>query len=318
MRATVNTHVDRYRQIEIDAVGDYPHCLLTAADDHAVAAGSHLLPLDVVAADPYPADLPTLVSSGHIAANQMALEPFLHRTGAAGDPRTWLGSLIGVDVAATPGHIRLTFPGDDPRPARLVAVLTADPELSSVWPLGPRNVKPIMSYIEQSLRLLATACPHLASGLAALLAEIVVAGKRATGACSSSAAVGAVFLSPRAAWPPSKYVEILVHEFVHQALFLDECVNGMFAPAADFDAPDSLVVSAIRKVPRGYDKSFHAACVAYVQRRLYHRLRIADPKPPGNLGETLQGLHSRRRLLSDNGRAVLGELQDLDAGWPPI
>ena len=209
MRATVNTHVDRYRQIEIDAVGDYPHCLLTAADDHAVAAGSHLLPLDVVAADPYPADLPTLVSSGHIAANQMALEPFLHRTGAAGDPRTWLGSLIGVDVAATPGHIRLTFPGDDPRPARLVAVLTADPELSSAWPLGPRNVKPIMSYIEQSLRQLATACPHLAGGLGALLAEIVVAGKRATGACSSSAAVGAVFLSPRAAWPPSKYVEIL-------------------------------------------------------------------------------------------------------------
>jgi len=317
MRATLNPHVNRYVRTEIDAVGRYPHGLLTSADGRAVAAGTHPLPLDAAAADGHPADLPTFVSSAHIAANQAALRPWLDPARTASDPRTWLSSLIGVEVTATPGQLRLTFPGEDPRPARLLAVLTADPELSLVWPLEPRNEKPIASRVGRSLRLLSTACPPLAAGLGALLAEIVVVGKRGTGACSSSAAVGALFLSPRAAWPPSKYAEILVHEFVHQALFLEECVNGMFVPSADFDAPESLVVSAVRKVPRGYDKSFHAAWVAYLQRRLYQRLGIADPKPPGELSQTLQGLHSRRHLLTANGQAILAQLRALDAEWPP-
>jgi HEXXH motif-containing protein len=178
-------------------------------------------------------------------------------------------------------------------------------------------VQPIVGYCGAALGLLSRRAPDLAAAVGGLVAALVVAARRGTGAASSSAAIGAIHLCPRSKWPVTKYAELFVHEYVHQALFLDECVHGMFAGSADeLDGAAAQVISAVRKVPRGYDKSFHAAYVAYVQRRLYERLGEPDPAPVGPLDRTLGELTERAGWLTDHGRRRLTELVDLDRAHP--
>ena len=77
-----------------------------------------------------------------------------------------------------------------------------------------------------------------------------------------SSAVGLIWLDPSKGgdWSIPFLAEQIVHEYVHTTLFIAEMVRGMYTDASL--VPTSLVVSAIRRQKRGYDKSFHAAYVA--------------------------------------------------------
>ena len=77
-----------------------------------------------------------------------------------------------------------------------------------------------------------------------------------------SSAVGLIWLDPSKGgdWSIPFLAEQIVHEYIHTTLFIAEMVRGTYTDA--FLVPKSLVVSAIRRQKRGYDKSFHAAYVA--------------------------------------------------------
>jgi hypothetical protein len=266
-----------------------------------------------------PADLPPAVRPGTVGQH-LAL---LASTPAAGqdgvdDVRRVVAAVQDCPMPVTPGHLTVVFPAGTAAELALLRTLLGTAELPESWAVGGRHVAPVLGYCRAALSLLDRRAPDLGAGFAGLVSAIVVAARRGTGAASSSAAIGAIHLCPRASWPVPKYVELLVHEFVHQALFLDECVHGMFTgDTSELASRDAVVLSAVRKVPRGYDKSFHAAYVAYVQRRLYSRLSLDDPKPPGPLDHTLGELGERRQWLTPHGRLRLAELVEFDRRFPP-
>ena len=77
-----------------------------------------------------------------------------------------------------------------------------------------------------------------------------------------SSAVGLIWLDPSKGgdWSTPFLAEQIVHEYIHTTLFIAEMVRGMYTDVSL--VPKSMVVSAIRRQKRGYDKSFHAAYVA--------------------------------------------------------
>ena len=77
-----------------------------------------------------------------------------------------------------------------------------------------------------------------------------------------SSAVGLIWLDPSKGgdWSIPFLAEQIVHEYIHTTLLIAEMVRGMYTDASLI--PTSLVVSAIRRQKRGYDKAFHAAYVA--------------------------------------------------------
>jgi hypothetical protein len=78
----------------------------------------------------------------------------------------------------------------------------------------------------------------------------------------------------------SDYAALILHEYVHQCLFLEDMVRSIFIGGkTDLAVPDALVTSALRRTPRGYDKSFHSAFVAVTLSRLYapHAIPIHEP-----------------------------------------
>ncbi|MCS5698194.1 HEXXH motif-containing putative peptide modification protein [Cyanobium sp. FGCU-52] len=82
---------------------------------------------------------------------------------------------------------------------------------------------------------------------------------------SVSDIVGAIWMGPNVKWSIAQYTEAIIHEFVHQVLFLEEMVNTIFAEGVPrMSEDDALVTSSILRIPRSYDKSYHSAFVAYV------------------------------------------------------
>lgn len=61
---------------------------------------------------------------------------------------------------------------------------------------------------------------------------------------------------------PEVFASSYIHECVHNALFLEDMVSGVFGEQEVLEDPNSRVISAILKQRRNYDQSFHAAVVA--------------------------------------------------------
>jgi len=128
---------------------------------------------------------------------------------------------------------------------------------------------------------------------------------------SVSNAIGWIWLSPQADWTTEKYSENLIHEYTHNVLFLEEMVNTLFSVSASVMAePKNCVVSAIRRVPRYFDQSYHAAAVAIVLAEFAiheHRLKDAKRLVHGLLA-SLDAMKDKRTLMSDHGYTLLQEM----------
>lgn len=79
---------------------------------------------------------------------------------------------------------------------------------------------------------------------------------------SVSSAIGYIYLSPKAHWTVAYCGEMLVHEFVHNSLFLIDMIEGLFPNLSNLALPVAAVTSVLRGQRRPYDKAFHSACVA--------------------------------------------------------
>jgi len=134
-----------------------------------------------------------------------------------------------------------------------------------------------------------------------------------------SCCIGLIWLSPGRYWQPEFYAELLVHEFVHNSVFLDDMVNGIMPNIHLLNREDALVTSVIRKTRRGYDKSYHSVCVGaaliYFHHLLGNEAEVESFIPP--VQRTLRELEERdfefrskgEDILTDNGRKILREIK---------
>lgn len=132
--------------------------------------------------------------------------------------------------------------------------------------------------------------------------------------------LGVIWINPGKSWTVSDYAEIILHETIHQALFLDEMINSMFTCSPPrMSEPDALVLSAIRKTMRPYYLSFHAACVAYSLIGFYRwigkfgkasRLRAS-------VVETVKQLRHKDEFLTGHGKRLLS-FMEANIEPPPI
>lgn len=149
----------------------------------------------------------------------------------------------------------------------------------------------------------------------ALIGCLVVLRVPSFGGASIGDTLGAVWLSPGTFWDPTLYAESLLHETIHQALFLDEMVRGVYTVNQTvMNADDALVTSAIRRVARPFDQSFHAAWVAAFLMHFYRSIGFAEKAaefyPP--LLVTLAGLKEKApRFLTSHGLDLLSDLEEL-------
>ena len=145
---------------------------------------------------------------------------------------------------------------------------------------------------------------------------------------SVSCCIGLIWLSPREDWPIPYYAEMLVHEFVHNSVFLEDMVQGVMPNPHLLDHEDALSISAIRQTRRPYDKAFHSACVSAALMRFYEalgrqtdslRYQIPLRRTVADLIEHDRTLRaSGLDVLTDNGRCMLEELRAFAESWPKV
>ena len=88
--------------------------------------------------------------------------------------------------------------------------------------------------------------------------------------------IGLIWLSPQQNWDKYTYVENIIHETIHQLLFLEDMVYKIFPNPDYFCDEDALAISSILKIRRPFDKSFHSACVAAGIAFYYNELGFTD------------------------------------------
>ncbi|MDI5973973.1 HEXXH motif-containing putative peptide modification protein [Streptomyces sp. SL13] len=91
------------------------------------------------------------------------------------------------------------------------------------------------------------------------------------GSMTSSAAIGAVWISPADSWTPQDLTEAYVHELTHTLVMLDEHRYGHYPHREELDNPVNLVPSAIRREKRTLFASAHSIFVAAELLRLRER-----------------------------------------------
>jgi hypothetical protein len=167
------------------------------------------------------------------------------------------------------------------------------------------------SAVADGLGLLAEVHPDGAESARFLVGSFLFARQAGSGGASLGDQLGVVWLNPPDRWEVVDYAEAILHESVHQALFLHEMVNRVYvAGIAEMELEENRVVSAVRRERRPYDASFHAAVVATELRGLYERLGDGERAEvfAAGLRQTLPELAEHRHFLTDVGAAILDQM----------
>jgi HEXXH motif-containing protein len=210
----------------------------------------------------------------------------------------------------------LRFDLDDPAVAAILESLKQSPDLADVHVIGP--VDPgrrdaIIADIASARELLRGHDPAWADLLATLVASLILVDADGYFGGSFWHILGTVWMSPRPSWRIVDYAENLLHETVHQAMFLDDMVNSLFAaPPDELASGEALVTSAIRGTKRPYDYAFHAATVSTELLRFYEQLGGLEQARGFCAGalSTLHELAGKERYLSPRGRVLLARMFD--------
>jgi hypothetical protein len=169
----------------------------------------------------------------------------------------------------------------------------------------------LQQQFQASLELIERNFPSIWPLFVELISFVILANKPGYDGGSISSRVGLVWISPKPDWTPNDWAELLVHEFIHNVLFLEDMSRCLFLAGTErLSEPDVASLSAIRRVVRGYDKSYHSAFVAYGLIRFHLTLgddvrarKFLDP-----LTICVEDLASKSALVSDNGLSHLREL----------
>lgn len=215
------------------------------------------------------------------------------------------------EIGWAEGAPRRIYRFTDPLDAAILEYfLEEEAEASHVYDHG--RLKEIEQRFGEARELLDSFDGSATELLDRLVARILFARKRGFGGASAGDMLGCVWLSPPASWSATDFAESLYHESLHQALFLEEMIHGVYrVDTATMSAPEGQVVSAIRKERRPFGASFHAACVAAGLIDLYRFL--GDRERVDSLVEGLrpsvEEIASKRGFLDEDGQEILGEIQ---------
>lgn len=117
---------------------------------------------------------------------------------------------------------------------------------------------------KESLNFIQQNFPTTFDSIEILIKHLLFAKRNGYDGGSVSSSIGLIWLSPTDEWTIERWAENIYHEFIHNALFLEDFVNTIFPYGSlEMEKPDGLATSAIRQTKRGYDKSYHSAFVSY-------------------------------------------------------
>jgi hypothetical protein len=211
----------------------------------------------------------------------------------------------------TTTEIPLDFGDGDRTPEETFRALMTVDEMPSTWRYSDQERTDVSGKMKQAIECLREVDEPLSSALHAVVATFLFARRDHFGGGSVSHLIGPIWFGPSSSWTEIDYAENVVHEFVHQCLFLDEMVNTVFSATVPRMAQqDALVTSTILRRRRGYDKAYHSAFVAAAvmqldlelgqRTRARHHLEAVE--------QTIAELYERDRFLTDHGRMLLDQL----------
>jgi hypothetical protein len=193
----------------------------------------------------------------------------------------------------------------------LCRIMAVD-DLPADWGYPASEHAMIARRIEEAWKLINRASPAVRASIQTIIGSLSIARLAGFEGGSVSSVIGVIWVGLACGRPAIEFAELLVHEYVHNSLFLEDMVHGLFIDGEQrLGQPDGLVTSAILQIPRGYDKSFHSAFVAVVlaelNRRLGRNKRHAALLAP--VTTTVRGLLAKQQFLTVAGRETLADLR---------
>lgn len=198
--------------------------------------------------------------------------------------------------------------------AALLASISRERQISNISPVPEGRRDELTSRYREAVEFLARISPQGYEAFMALVGKLVFAQCSGSAGGSVGRYLGTVWLSPPRAWSVEEFSETLLHETLHQSLFLEELVNGLFSrDVADMSRDDGLVLSAIRRVRRPYYLAFHAAGVSagIVQEFSGGLLDARAAELRRDLIPTLGELRDKDTFLTPNGSQLLAEFESI-------
>jgi len=207
--------------------------------------------------------------------------------------------------------LAMSNPADEEIPA--LCALMAVPALPAGWKYSREEAAGAERKVNAALAMIGAADRQLLETITLLVGTIVFAKLDGYDGGSRTNVVGVIWVGLDSSKPVIDFADLIVHEFVHQCIFLDDMVRCVFPTGeTELAVPEALVVSALRRTPRGYDKAYHSAFVALTLEAFHAAL--GDSRT-GSMREaihhTIEGLRIKASYLSDHGRRELESLGDV-------
>lgn len=268
---------------------------------------------------------PSVIQSPRVVKNAWAVARFGSNSLPAEPPAEWqtirqayLTTLNGIQNHCFPASmigadLTVDFGEGPEAEAALKELLDSDP-LPAGWQLDLADQSEARRSVAAALETIAALDPALHRSMRIVVAGFIFARRSDLEGGSTSALMGLIWLDPGEEWTVETYVENMVHEYVHQCLFLDEMVHTVFSKYSvdDMSTPDALVTSTILKRRRPYDKAYHSAFVSHILAQ-YYVARGRDDKAQAYLESTrgtTDELLERSEFATANGLSLLTELSD--------
>jgi hypothetical protein len=227
---------------------------------------------------------------------------------------------LGTQLPSRPGDICIEFDNADVVNLLLKnQLLTSASVRSGEHLIGAAEAKVCRKLILRSLDLIRDLDRWLHFMICTLIATVACYRIPGTEGGSVSSCIGLIYLNPSPDWSREFCGEMLVHEFVHNAVFLEDMVRGVFPDYALFGDKGAFAISTLRRTKRPFDKAYHSACVAVGLLYFYHLLgdagkeRELAPRLRATLAE-LEACDQRlmrggKEVLTENGRQLAAEMR---------
>jgi hypothetical protein len=216
---------------------------------------------------------------------------------------------------ANPAEPLLDFANDRGSKASAIVEFIADAQLSRTdWTSSSEDGRATTISIHDAMEVLASYDPDLVRSLRTLVGSLVVGEVEGFDGGSNSAIVGVIWIGLHDKRSVEEHAELLLHEFVHQAVFLEDMVHGLLKEGAvRLAEDDALVTTALQRRRRGFDKAFHSLFVATELAHFSDWIGQAERAADYRAGAvtTLKQLMERDQFLSSSGIERLMEVASM-------
>lgn len=177
--------------------------------------------------------------------------------------------------------------------------------------------------IENALREISLYHPLYADIFRTIVTNIFISPSAVARAGSTSHAIGVIWLNPKLSYTTFDVMEILLHEFTHQTMFLDELRYGHYSYRIVADR-STWAKSAILNISRPLDKVLHSIVVA-AEVLLFRERHIGQPAAPrvhppteimlrqleDSLSSAEATIHKYPEILKPRGTAIVSKVREI-------